>query len=272
MVRSLKLERPLACVDVESTGTKPDFDRVVELAIVTLHPDGSRDRKRWLLNPECAIPEESTAVHGLTDADVRGAPLFHDIAEEIAESLRAVDLCGFNLRAFDVPILRAEFARAGVAWPCEGARIVDAYAIFRDREPRTLSGAVRFYLSRTHDGAHRADADADATLDVLLAQVERYDLPDDLAALDAASGGRQPGWATELGQLRWRADGDLYVAFGKHAGKRLVDLDDGFLRWVLRSSFPADVSDFVRRVLRGERPRAPGAPPTTADDCDDIHF
>lgn len=265
------LARPLACVDIEATGPQPEADRAVEVAVVRLAPDGTRTPLRWLINPERPIPAEATAVHHITDEQVARAPTFAELAHEIAAALRDCDLCGYNLRAFDVPLLRAEFARARVAWTFDGA-VVDAYVIFRERERHTLGTAVRWYCGRELVDAHSAVADANATLDVVLAQIERYqDLPRDMTALDLASGGRQPDWATELGHLRWRDDGDLYVAWGRHAGRRLVDLDDGFLRWVLRNDFPADVHAFVRDAYRGERPRAPGAapPPPESEDSDD---
>lgn len=272
----LALARTLACVDIEATGPQPEADRAVEVAVVRLAPDGTRTHLRWLINPERPIPAEATAVHHITDEQVARAPTFAEVALEIAAALRDCDLCGYNLRAFDLPMLREEFNRARVAWTFDGA-VVDAYVIFRERERHTLGTAVRWYCGRELVDAHSAVADADATLDVVLAQLERYpDLPRDMAALDLASGGRQPDWATELGHLRWRDDGDLYVAWGKHAGHRLWDMDEGFLRWVLRNDFPADVHALVRDVCRGIRPRAPGAAPLApaapASDDPDDHF
>lgn len=270
----LALTRPLVAIDCEATGPDQAHDRALEVAAVALRPDGSRTPRRWLLHPGRPIPPESTAVHHITDADVAGAPAFEAVAGEIAEALTGVDLVGYNLRAFDIPLLREEFRRAGIAWAPSGA-VLDAYVIFKGRERHTLGTAVRWYCGRELVDAHSAVADAEAALDVLLAQVERYpDLPRDLAALDLASGGRQADWATELGHLRWRHDGDLYIAWGRHDGARLVDMDDGFLRWVLRSDFPADVQAFVRDVQRGTHPRAPGAPPlppapVESDDPDD---
>lgn len=270
----LPLSRPLVCLDVESTGTNAASDRILELGLVVLRPDGSRARHRWLLNPGCPIPPAATAVHHYADADVAGAPGFVDVADEVARHLTGVDLAGFNLRAFDLPILRAEFERAGVAWPCEGARVVDAFVIYRERERRDLGSAVRFYCDREHVGAHGAVVDADATLDVLLAQLSRYPaLPRDLGQLDAASGGRRPDWATELGHLRWADDGQLLVAFGKHQGKRLCDVDPGFWRWLQRNDFPADVKALCERVMRGERPLRPGlAPPAPTHDLSNDDF
>lgn len=268
------MTRRFASLDIEATGTSPEGDRAVEVAVVRLEADGTRTPRRWLVNPERPIPAEATAVHRITDEQVAGAPTFAEVAPEIAAALSGVDLVGYNLRSFDIPMLRAEFARARVAWA--PGNVVDAYVIFHERERHTLGTAVRWYCGRELVAAHSAVADADATLDVVLAQLERY--PDlgamGPAELDVASGGRQPDWATERGHLRWRADGDLYVAWGKHSGLRLWDMDEGFLRWVLRNDFPADVHEFVRRVCRNERPRAPGAPPLpparpASDDPDD---
>lgn len=269
----LPLARPLVCLDLEATGRNPAVDRIVEVGLVRLDPDGSRTPLRWLVNPGMPIPPEATAVHHITDEQVAGCPTFPQLAQEIATYLRGVDLAGFNLRQFDLPLLQREFAMAGHDWPAAKAAVVDAFCIFRDREKRDLAAAVRFYCAREHRDAHTAVADADATLDVLLGQLARYpDLPRDFAALDALSGGRRPDWATELGHLRWREDGHLMVGFGRHQGRRLYDLDDGFLRWVLRNDFPADVHAFCEDVLRGELPMAPGflpppppPPPPPAD-------
>lgn len=258
----LALTRPLVCLDVESTGTNVATDRVLELGLVHLHPDGTRATTRLLFNPERPIPPESTTVHGITDTDVAGQPTFAKLAEAIALLLTDVDLCGFNLRKFDLPLLQREFLLAGVPGPADGAAVIDAYVIFREREPRDLPSAVRLYCGREHEDAHSAVADADATLDVLLGQLARYpDLPRDLVALDTASGGRRPEWATEAGHLRWSDEGHLMVAFGKHAGRRLIDMDDGFLRWVLRNDFPRDVHQACDAVLGGIEPRAPGFEP-----------
>lgn len=269
----LPLTRPLVCFDIESTGTSPTTDRVIELGLVRLAPGGARTTTRLLLNPGCPIPPASTAVHGITDADVASCPGFVDVVVDLAIELTDVDLCGFNLRGFDLPMLRTEFERAGVAWPCAHARVVDAMVLYHEREKRDLGNAVRLYLGRELEGAHSAVADAEATLDVLLAQVERYpDLPRDLAALDTASGGRQPGWATDCGKIRWGQTGDAVFAFGKNDGKRLIDTDPGFLRWVLGKDFGADVHALCRAVLAGKRPYAPVSTPAADLYDDDLPF
>lgn len=275
----MKLKRSLVSIDTEATGPKPDHDRVIEVGLVVLRPDGTRTSLRWLINPGCPIPADATAVHHITDAHVEAAPRFEEVARELAEALTGADVTGFNIRGFDLPILKREFELACVPWPCEGAAIIDTFFIFKERERHSLAHATRRFCGREHVNAHTAVADADAALDVLFGQIEHYpDLAEmSLAELDVASGGRRPDWATELGHLRWRDDGDLYIAFGKHEGRKLIDLDDGFLRWVASKDFPADVKDLVWRVRRGERPRAPNAPPLPPgppdsddpDDCDD---
>lgn len=249
----MNLTRPLVSLDLETTGTDPATARIVEVGIVKQYPDGRTDTLCWVINPEVSIPEEATRVHGLADRHVKSQPPFAAVAGHIADALRGCDLVVFNGRAFDIPLLRAEFARCGVAWPCDGARIIDAFTIYRERERRDLSAAVRHYLGREHVGAHGAVADAHATLEIVHAQVARY--PDlaglDVAALDLASGGRQPTWASDDGKLRWGDDGRPVWGFGKNAGKPVAS-DRGFASWVMRNDFAADVKAIVARLLNGE--------------------
>jgi len=247
------LTRPLASLDLETTGTDPATSRVVEVGIVKRFPDGGEDVFRWLVNPEVTIPSESIRVHGYTNEIARIQPPFAAVADDIAATLAGCDLVVFNGRAFDIPLLRAEFARCGVAWPCDEAHVIDAFVIYRERERRDLPAAVRFYLGREHVGAHGAVADARATLEIVHAQVARYaDLAGlDVAALDLASGGRQPTWASDDGKLRWGVDGRAVWGFGKLAGKPVAS-DRGFASWVMRNDFAADVKALVVRVLNGE--------------------
>ena len=207
----------------------------------------------WVVNPGVPIPADASRVHGFTDEDVATVPTFASVAVAIAATLAGCDLVGFNLRTFDLPLLRAEFSRCGLAWPCDGARVIDAFVIYREHERRDLASAVRFYCGREHVGAHGAAADAHATLEIVHAQVARYaDLAGlDVAALDAASGGRQTTWASDDGKLRWGVDGRAVWGFGKSAGKPVAS-DRGFASWVLRNDFAADVKALVTRVLNGE--------------------
>lgn len=249
--------RPLISLDLETTGADPATARIVEIALVESRPHGAVVLLSRRVNPGCPIPAEATAVHGISEADVASCAPFEEIATEVGAHLLGADLVGYNLRAFDLPILRREFEAAGVAWPCEEANVIDPMVVFREHWAFSLANAVRFYLGREHTGAHGAKADAIATLDVLHAQLSRHDLPTDPAELALHAGGRRPDWATECGRLRWNADGELTLAFSKHAGRRLVDVDRGFCTWILKGDFAADVKELARQVLAGAAPRRP---------------
>ena len=258
--REIVAGRPYASLDLETTGISFDRDRIVEIAIVRV--DGAtRTNYSWLLDPEIDIPEEASRVHGITNEDVAWCPPFDEISDEVAAALRGCDLVGYNLKSFDIPMLRAAFDRAGEAWPCDGARVVDVFLIYKALTSFSLSGAVRRYLGREHGLAHRALGDAMATLWVLDAQLAAHpELPLDIEGLaGAGTPRREPDWATECGRLRWEGE-ELVVNFSKHRGEKLTTMDVGFLRWVLKGDFPQDVKDLVAAVERGESPR-PGEKP-----------
>ena len=159
--------------DIESTGISPRKDRIVELAAVKVGVDGAEERRCWLLNPTVHIPEETTAIHGIADEDVKDCPTFAEKAREILAFFDDCDLSGFNADRFDIPCLEEEFARCGINFAAGRRKHVDAQRIYHRKEPRDLTAAVRFYCARAHDGAHGAEADAEATLEVLKAQLER---------------------------------------------------------------------------------------------------
>ena len=183
-VRGLFLSRPLAVFDVETTGVSPSVDRIIEITIIRVALDGSETVLRLRLNPEVPIPPEATAVNGITDEDVAGKPTFAAVAAEIYAFLEGCDLAGFNIIKFDLPLLEAEFERAGVRFSRQGRAVLDAMTIFHEMEPRNLAGAARFYLQREMPEVHTSEADATATLDILSAQVQRYpDVPEDVRAL-----------------------------------------------------------------------------------------
>ena len=254
----MQLSRPLAVFDLETTGVNPAEDRVVELAVVLLKPDGARETRSWLVNPGCRIPPGATAVHGITDEDVAGVPDFAARAQELFAALEGCDLAGFNAERFDVPLLAAEFRRVGMAFPVEGTRIIDARTIFVRKEPRDLAAAVDHYCGRSHAGAHRAEADAVATADVLLAQLERYDdLPRDVAGLDTWLHPRDPSWLDNSGKLAWHM-GEPVLTFGKHKERSLQELakdEPGYLKWILTKDFPADTQSIIAEALDGRFPQ-----------------
>lgn len=253
----MKLTRSLAVFDLETTGTNPADDRIVEIAIVTLHPEGSRSTRSWLVNPGRPIPRGAVAVHGIGDADVAAAPSFEGLAPEVFAAFEGCDLSGFHAERFDVPLLAAEFLRVGRTFPAAGTRVLDSRAIFVRQEPRDLAAAVSFYCGRSHQGAHRAEADAVAAADVLLAQLERYeDLPRDVEALHELLHPIDSTWIDIQGKLAWRC-GEAVLTFGKHRERPLEDLvakEPDYLRWVLDSDFPADTKSVIARAMEGHYP------------------
>jgi DNA polymerase III subunit epsilon len=296
IARRLKLERPLAFLDLETTGTAVDRDRIVEIAVVTVEPydlepfapepgfvedqmQGSlfarpatapkRDyrvrRFHSLVNPGIPIPPEATAVHHIGDADVKDAPLFTEIATEVVGLVTQVDLAGFNLRRFDLKMIAAELARASLWFNPEEARVVDAMSIFHQNEKRDLGAAVRFYCSRGHDG-HRAEEDVLATIDVLRAQLDRYRevLPVEMHDLDEYCRGRKPDWLSSDGKFVWRENA-ARISFGKHNGKSLETLakeDPGYLRWIAddrKREFADDTRKLAGGALQGQFPLEPAA-------------
>jgi DNA polymerase-3 subunit epsilon len=273
----LALTRPLAVFDIESTGPLPVHDRIIELAVGVVSPAGEAAYHCWLVNPGIPIPPEASAVHGIADADVAGCPPFAAIATDVAAVMTGSDVAGFNVARFDVTMLVTEFGRAGVSAPIDkNTRIVDAYRIFVQREPRDLAAAVRFYCPGVEAfRAHRAGADVDATARVLLGQLDRYagDLPADVGGLHDICDPRDPSWLDDSGKIVWR-DGEARISFGKQAGRTLRELaasDPGFLRWMLTRDFGPDVLSIVSAALEGRfpagfRPPSLRALPTSGEE------
>lgn len=171
----LQLKKPLAIIDLESTGINVASDRIVEIAIVRVALDGTRKVKRKLINPEMPMPAEVVAIHGITDEMVKDAPVFRQVANEIKQFLDNCDLCGYNSNRFDVPLLAEEFLRAGMEFDLKARRLLDVQRIYHMMEQRTLSAAYKFYCAKDLIGAHGAEADAQATFEVLEAQIVKYE-------------------------------------------------------------------------------------------------
>ena len=258
---NLKLVRPLVVFDIESTGVSPRKDRIIELAAIKLMPDGEEISKCWLMNPGVPIPPETTAIHGISDEIVKDCPTFADKAEEIFEFFRGCDLSGFNADRFDIPCLEEEFARIGMAFAPSARKHVDVQRIYHKKEPRDLSAAVRFYLGRNHDGAHGAEADTRATLEVLKAQMAKYsDLPATVDEMDEFLVPHDPMNADRAGTLRWK-DGELTINFGKKKGESLKKLllnEPNYLKWILKGDFDTEVRMIIKDLLdNGRLPPAP---------------
>ena len=260
----LKLTRPLATFDIESTGTSPRADRIIDLAIIVLSPEGDLTSHVFRVNPGIPIPAEASAIHGICDADVADAPPFSQIASQVAEVLEGCDLAGFNHIRFDVPMLIEEFTRAGIPLDIEGKCMIDAQRIFHRREPRDLTAALAFFCDDEHADAHGAEADAMATLRVLEGQFRKYpDLPRDPDELDRYCSPIDPSWVERTGRLRW-VSGEITINFGKKKGTPLRDLvlsDRGFLKWILKSDFSQEVRQIVADAMDGKWPVPPDESP-----------
>ena len=249
----LQLERPLAVFDLETTGTRIGRDRIVQIGIVRLMPDGKRLPYQTLVNPGMPIPPEASAIHGIYDGDVADAPTLDAIGTEVLELLDDCDLCGFNVLRFDLPFLSEEFYRVGINWDTTKLRVVDAQRIFHKQEPRNLSAALRFYCGKEHDGAHDALADVEATADVLLAQLERYpELPRDIGALGEFSGDRDRA-PDAAGKLMYDDRGVVCLSFGKYRGWSLENIgrnDPGYMQWLMtKAELPGSTLAIMRGVL-----------------------
>ena len=260
LANSLTLTRPLVCVDLEATGVWPGHDRIVQIATAKVFPDGAVSTWASLVNPEQPIPAETTAIHGITDTIAADAPTFAELASTIGSILSGSDLTGYNVERFDRRLLAAEFRRADLDDPTDGARVVDAYTIFLRQEPRSLDAALRFYDiedALATRQAHDARSDVEATVGVLVAQLERYpDVPRTVEGLHEWLYPRNPNRIDADGKIVWR-NGVATVAFGAQAGTSLADLaatDRGFLEWVLRKDFSDEVKAIVRDALAGRFP------------------
>jgi len=254
-VRHLRLDRPLAFFDLETTGIDPTRDKIVEIAVVRVDPDGTRRSLVRLVNPGRPIPKEASAIHGIGDADVAGAPSFPAIAPELIALFENADLAGFNVNRFDVPLLERELKEAGIDLGLRQRRVIDVMTIFHRKEPRDLSAAVRFFLAREHAGAHGATADIEATLEVLDAQLARYeDLPREVEALHSWLYPVPVDAVDRQGKFVVR-EGQIVFAFGKLRGRPLQEVakvERDYLEWILRQDFPDDARALVERALRGE--------------------
>jgi DNA polymerase-3 subunit epsilon len=261
-LKNLELKRPLAFFDLETTGIDPATDKIVEICVVRAEPGGGMETKTRRINPERPIPPAATAIHGIRDEDVRDEPTFRQIARGLLDFLNGADLAGFNVRRFDAPLLDREFSDCGLDFRLAERRIVDAMTIFHRMEPRDLSAASRFYLERELVGAHGAEADVLATVEILDAQLTRYaNLPRSVDELDLWGRGGGPGGVDLSGKFVWK-DGEAVFRFGKHQGlplRRVVREAPDYLEWILQSDFPPDTKALVRAALDGTFPTPPSA-------------
>ncbi len=236
----LDLNKPLCVFDLETTGTNTAKDRIVEISIVRVEPDGTETVKTWRVNPEMPIPPESSAIHGIYDEDVKDEPTFKQISQEVFNFIHDADLAGFNSNRFDVPLLAEELLRSGIDFDLKTNNMIDVQNIFHKMEPRNLVSAYKFYCDGDLTNAHSAEADTKATLEVLKAQLERYeDLPKDMEKLSHFSSYFKT--ADFQGRVIYNDKNEEVINFGKYKGQKVEDVlskDAGYFGWIMRADFP----------------------------------
>lgn len=260
LAQSMALERPLTFFDLETTGVNPVQDRIVQIAGLTIFPDGQSETFNYLVNPGRAIPEEAQQVHGISDEDVANEPLFEQLAGYLYEKhFRGCDLGGYNIIKFDIPFLREALARHGIALDSD-YYVVDCYQIFKRREGRSLAAAFKFYTGSELQNAHDALADVIATAAVLCGQYERYsDLSKTPAGLSEELGIAPDQSVDGTGRFFWNEDGEVTFGFGKHKGETVRSIarnNPGYLRWFLeKDDFPMQAREILQNALKGEFPK-----------------
>ena len=260
-MQNLPLSRPLVVFDLETTGIDVEKDRIVQIAMIRVGPDGQRTTFETLVNPERPIPPEASAVHGIKDADVKDQPTFGQVRREVEEYLTDADLAGFNSVNFDLPLLQEELKRAGSEMEFPGVRHLDAMKIFHRMERRDLTAAYKFYCGEDLTGAHNALADTEATLAILDAQIARYEeVPADVEDLHRFCNPDEGRYVDRKRKFKWNDQGEAEFTFGKFQGQSLnkVVADQrgrGYLEWMLGKDFSEEIKGILRDALDGVFPR-----------------
>lgn len=246
----LQLKRPLVIFDLETTGVSVTADRIVEICLLKVFPDGQEELRTYRVNPGIPIPKVASDVHGITDADVADMPSFKQLAPEINVFLKECDFGGFNSNKFDFPLLVEEFFRAGIEFESEKRKFIDAQRIYHFKEPRNLRAALKFYCDQDLENAHSAEADTVATWQVLKAQLEKYeDIPSDIEGLHRMSG--QNNLADLAGRLVFDGKGEVVFNFGKHRGKSVKDIlknEPSYYNWMMDGDFPQQTKMVLTRI------------------------
>jgi DNA polymerase-3 subunit epsilon len=253
-MKHLQLDRPIAFIDVETTGLRPYSDRIVELSILKIHPDGTEEYHSRRINPGIPIPAEATAVHGITDADVAGESAFRQYARSVRDFLDDCDIAGFNAIKFDLPFLEAEFRRAGVEFSRRGRHLIDSQVIYHQRDPRDLRAAYLKYCGKEIENAHRAEEDAKAAAEILDGQLEMHqDLPRDVPGLSALCYEVGENSIDVEGKFVW-SEGESVINFGRYRGqplKKVAGMDPEYLEWVAGADFSTEVQEIALKALNG---------------------
>lgn len=246
----LNLNKPICFFDLETTGVNVASDRIVEISILKVFPNGNKESYTWRVNPEMPIPKQVSEIHGITDEMVANEPPFRELAPRIFQLIKESDLGGFNSNRFDIPLLAEEMLRADIDFDMKKAQSVDVQTIFHKMEKRTLEAAYKFYCDKTLENAHSAEADTLATYEVLKAQLARYDdLENDINFLADFSSHRE--FADFAGFIGYNKDGEEVFTFGKHKGslvEEIFDKEPGYFGWLLNADFPLYTKKVLTRV------------------------
>jgi len=244
---NIKLNNPLIFFDLETTGINIVTDRIVEISMIKVNPNGSEKSLTYRVNPEMPIPKEASEIHGIYDDDVKDEKTFKQIAKQIANFFEGCDIAGFNSNRFDVPLLAEEFLRADVDFDLKKRKMIDVQTIFHKMEQRTLIAAYKFYCDKDLTNAHSASADTMATYEVLKAQLDRYpEIENNVESLSKIS--TQNNNADFAGRIIYNKDGVEVFNFGKYKGVKVEDVfdkDKGYYSWILKSDFPL----YTKKIL-----------------------
>ena len=250
----LNLTKPICFFDLETTGINISKDRVVEISILKVYPNGNKESRTWLVNPEMTIPQEVIEIHGISNEKVANEPTFKELAKDIYGMIKDSDLGGFNSNRFDIPLLAEELLRADIDFDMKSSLAVDVQTIFHKMEQRTLSAAYKFYCNENLEGAHSAEADTNATYEILKAQLDRYDeLENSTKFLAEFSSSNK--FADFAGFINYNKEGVECFSFGKHKGKLVTDVleqEPGYFGWLLNADFPL----YTKKVLTGIKLRS----------------
>jgi len=261
----LKLEKPIIFFDLETTGINIAKDRIVEISILKIFPNGNKESKTWLVNPEMEIPKESSDIHGITNEKVVTEPTFNELALQVSELIEGCDLAGFNSNRFDIPLLAEEMLRADIDFNMKDRVAIDVQVIFHKKEERTLSAGYKFYCGESLENAHSAEADTLATYEILKAQLDKYDdLENNVKFLNEYSTFNKR--ADFAGFIQYNVDGDEIFTFGKYKNQKVNDIlkkDKGYFSWIQNADFPL----YTKKVLGELKEKAfPRKTKTTIDD------
>ncbi|MFD2528971.1 MULTISPECIES: exonuclease domain-containing protein [Polaribacter] len=245
---NLNLTKPIVFFDLETTGVNIATDRIVEIAILKVFPNGNKESKTWLVNPEIEIPQSSIDVHGITNEKIANEPTFKELATEVSAMIEGCDLAGFNSNRFDIPLLAEELMRAGIDFDMQDRKAIDVQVIFHKKEQRTLSAGYQFYCGRELEGAHGAEADTNATYEILLAQLDKYD--DIENSVDALSEYSTHGERADFAGFILMNDKKQEIfSFGKYKGRTVEEVfkeNPGYNNWMQNADFPL----YTKKVLR----------------------